>query len=95
MIDAVGGDLDPEQGVRQTGGNPLFLRELAREGPGSRSLGEIVADRFDRLGAGDLDVVDVAAVAGEQIDVRWSPSALDRSVDDVLDSAGADRGDRV
>ena len=86
LIEAVGGDLDPQQGVSLTGGNPLFLRELAREGPGSRTLGEMVSDRFDRLDPGDLDVVDVAAVAGDQIDVTLIASALDRSTADVLDS---------
>ena len=86
LIDAVGGDLDAEQGVRLTGGNPLFLRELARGGPGSRTLGEIVADRFDRLGPRDLDVVDVAVVAGEQIDVALVASALGCPSADVLDS---------
>ena len=86
LIDAVGGDLDPEQGVRLTGGNPLFLRELAREGPGSRTLGEMVSDRFDRLAPGDVDVVDVAAVAGDQIDVTLIATALGRSTADVLDN---------
>ena len=33
VIDAVGSDLDPGDAVRQTGGNPLFLQELARHGP--------------------------------------------------------------
>ena len=69
VIDAVGGDLDPEFAVWQTGGNPLFLRELARDGESSRSLREIVAVRFDRFSSRDLDVLDVATVAGEQIDV--------------------------
>jgi DNA-binding NarL/FixJ family response regulator len=86
LIESVDGELDPEEGVRQTGGNPLFLHELAREGPGSRSLRELVADRFNRLSATDRDVLDVAAVAGEQIDASLLASALDRSVDDVLDT---------
>ena len=86
VIAAVGGDVDPDVGVRLTGGNPLFLREVAREGPGSRTLGELVADRFERLCPGDLEVLDIAAVAGEQIDVSRVASALDRSTDDVLDA---------
>lgn len=86
LIAAMGGDLDPAEGVRQTGGNPLFLRELASDGPGSRSLRELVADRFTRLNAADLDVLDLAAVAGEQIDVPLLSSALDRSLDEVLDA---------
>ena len=35
---------------------------------------------------GDLEVLDIAAVAGEQIDVTLVASALDRSTDDVLDA---------
>ena len=75
VIHAVGGDLDPEFAVWQTGGNPLFLRELARDGEGSRSLREIVAARFGRFSSADLEVLDVATIAGEQIDV--SPRRLD------------------
>jgi DNA-binding NarL/FixJ family response regulator len=86
VISAVGGDLDPTDAVRQTAGNPLFLRELAREGPVSRSLRRIVADRFEQLCSHDLDVLDVAAVAGERIDVGLVAEALDRSSADVLDS---------
>jgi predicted ATPase len=86
VIAAMGGDLDPDEGVRQTGGNPLYLRELAREGAGSRSLVELVADRFNRLSPGDLDVLDVAAVAGEQIDVPLLASALERDNAAVLDA---------
>jgi hypothetical protein len=86
VIAAMGGDLDPDEGVRQTGGNPLYLRELAREGAGSRSLVELVADRFNRLSPSDLDVLDVAAVAGEQIDVPLLASTLDRGNGAVLDA---------
>ena len=86
VIHAVGGDLDPEFAVWQTGGNPLFLRELARDGEGSRSLREIVAARFGRFSSADLEVLDAATVAGEQIDVSLVASTVDRSVDEVLDT---------
>ena len=86
VIDAVGSELDPGDAVRQTGGNPLFLQELARHGPGSRSLAELVTDRFNRVPTDDIDVLDLAAVAGEQIDVTLVASAIGRSVPDVLDA---------
>ena len=70
----------------QTGGNPLFLRELARDGEGSRSLREIVAARFGRFSSADLEVLDAATIAGEQIDVSLVASTVDRSVDEVLDT---------
>jgi DNA-binding CsgD family transcriptional regulator len=86
MIEAAGGDLEAEQGVRLTGGNPLYLREVIREGPASPTLGEIIAERFQRLDPGDLDVVDLAATAGEEIDADLIAAALDRSSAQVLDS---------
>ena len=85
LIAEVGGVMDPAAGVEQTGGNPLFLRELARGGPGGRSLREVVADRFELLASDDVDVVDVAAVAGDPIDVALLAAALDRRRDDVFD----------
>jgi ATP/maltotriose-dependent transcriptional regulator MalT len=86
LIDAAGVDLDPERAVRLTGGNPLFLHEVIREGPASPTIAEVIADRFHELDPDDLDVVDLAAAAGDQIDVALIASALDRSTADVLDS---------
>ena len=86
VIDAVGGDVDSAQACCQTGGNPLFLRELARQGQGSRSLHELVNARFEQCSSSDLDVLDMAAIVGEQIDVPLVAAALDRTVEDVLDT---------
>lgn len=86
VIDGVGGRLDVAQAVHDTGGNPLFLGELARHGPGSRSLRELVAERFIGVEPQDLDVVDAAVVIGEQIDVSFLARVLDRSTGDILDA---------
>ena len=86
LIDEVGAVMDPAAGVAQTGGNPLYLRELARGGPAGRSLREVVADRFEHLAVGDVDVVDAAAVIGDPIDAALLAAALDRGPDDVFDA---------
>ena len=85
LIEAVGGALDAERAVEQTGGNPLFLGELARSGAGAHTLAALVAAHFAALNGGDLDVVDTAVVAGEQIDVNLVAAASNRPLADVLD----------
>jgi len=86
IISSAGSDMDPEQGVRDTGGNPLFLRELARVGPTSQSLRSLLADRFAQLDAADLDVVDAAAVIGARVDPALVAATLGRELADVLDA---------
>ena len=86
LIGELGTGLEPAVGLAQTGGNPLFLRELARGGPGGQSLREVVAERFERLRADDVDVADAAVVTGDPIDSGLLAVALDRSSDDVLDA---------
>jgi DNA-binding CsgD family transcriptional regulator len=85
VIDAVGGDLDPTDAVRVTGGNPLFLREVARTGATSASLRTAVASRAAHLTADDLAVLDVAAAIGSDIGAALVAEALGRSLDEVLD----------
>ena len=90
LIAGVGSDLDAERARQETGGNPLFLREMATAGHASRTMRELVADRYARLTDDDLDVLDVAVVVGEVFDwtlvaesVRCDPSdvvaALERA----------------
>jgi DNA-binding NarL/FixJ family response regulator len=78
--------LDPVDGVARSGGNPLFLRALARYGAASRSMGEAVADLFTRLDDDQLGVVDVAVVSGDPIDARLVARASARHLDEVLDA---------
>ena len=86
LIDELGSQLDPASGVAQTGGNPLFLGALARGGPTGGTLGALVAGHFARLPDDDLDVIDTAAVIGEQIEVGLVAAALGSPVSDVLDA---------
>ncbi|WP_217915733.1 ATP-binding protein [Miltoncostaea marina] len=61
--------------VARTGGNPLFLGELARhlaEGGGGalpEGVAEVIARRVDRLGAAAADVLTTAALAGGEVAV--------------------------
>jgi DNA-binding CsgD family transcriptional regulator len=86
LIDAVGSSLNPADGVARSGGNPLFLRQLARHGAASRSMGEAVADLFSHLDPGDVDIVDTAVAWGDPIDVAVVAVATGRRRADVLDS---------
>jgi hypothetical protein len=70
LIDSAGSSLDPADGVARSGGNPLFLRQLARHGATSRSLGEAVAERFMRLNGDELDIADIAVACGPDRDRR-------------------------
>ncbi len=91
LLAELGSAIDVEQAVQDTGGNPLFLREVATAGHGSRTIRELVGDRFARLGADDLDVVDVAAVIGEVFPVPLVAEAASRSPSDVV--AALERAD--
>jgi DNA-binding CsgD family transcriptional regulator len=72
-----------------TGGNPFLVRELCRELAGGASLHELttvapstyaasVGSRLDTLDAEDRDVVSVAAVMGEELEVGELADAMAR-----------------
>lgn len=86
LIDSAGSSLDPADGVARSGGNPLFLRQLARHGATSRSLGEAVAERFMRLNGDELDIADIAVACGDRIEIAVVATASGRSHGDVLDA---------
>ncbi|GAB2646486.1 ATP-binding protein [Kribbella swartbergensis] len=76
-----------------TGGNPLFVRELARaiadgswrpNQPPPRSVREIVATRLARASADCRRLVQAAAVVGRDFRLRTVAATLQRSVDDCL-----------
>jgi DNA-binding NarL/FixJ family response regulator len=93
LIEAEGSRLDPADGVSQSGGNPLFLRQLARHGPASRSMGEAVADLFVRLDDAELDILDFAVVSGDPIDPALVATSSGHSLDEVF--AALDRAEAV
>lgn len=73
----------------ETGGNPLFVREVVREGGSGRvgvSLGTLLARRSASLAAGDNAVLDLAAVIGASFDVRLLAAASGTELDATLDA---------
>jgi class 3 adenylate cyclase/DNA-binding CsgD family transcriptional regulator len=86
LLQALGSALDASAAFDATGGNPLFLREIATAGPTSLTLQDFLADRFARLPDGDLDVLDTAVVLGESFRVDVVADAAGRPVDEVLES---------
>ena len=80
-----------------TGGNPLFVRELARaiadgswrpderpDEPPPRSVREIVGTRLDRASDDCRRLVQAAAIIGRDFRLRTVAATLQRSVDDCL-----------
>ena len=86
LLAGVGASLDPAVGVAQSGGNPLFLLQLAVHGAGSRSLSEAVAERFEAIDGDDLAILDAVTVCGEPIDATLIAAVLHRRPDEVLDA---------
>ncbi|MFI7065978.1 ATP-binding protein [Kribbella sp. NPDC050124] len=76
-----------------TGGNPLFVRELARaiadgswrpNEPPPRSVREIVRTRLDRASDDCRHLVQAAAIVGRDFRLQTVAATLQRSVDDCL-----------
>ncbi len=74
--DLLGVDRELARALRErTDGNPLFLEELSRHLEESGGDGvppgvkEVIGRRLDRLGAGAVEVLTTAALAGGQIDL--------------------------
>ena len=69
-----------ERAVRAGGGNPLFLRELARA-PGDRgSVGELIAARVRRLGPPAQRLLRAASLLAEDAELTVVSRLLDESV---------------
>ncbi|MGW1345889.1 ATP-binding protein [Kribbella sp. NPDC002412] len=76
-----------------TGGNPMFVRELARaiadgswrpDEPPPRSVREIVGTRLDRASDDCRRLVQAAAIVGRDFRLRTVAATLQRPVDDCL-----------
>ena len=79
---------DPEAIRSETGGNPLFVREVAVAASGrtsGASLRALVSRRSTMLDAGDNAVLDVAAVIGADFDARLLAAVTATDVGAILD----------
>lgn len=86
LFEHLGSSLDPAAAVETTGGNPLFLREMAASGPESPTLADLVSDRFARLSDDDLEIVDLAVVLDHGIRADLVAAATAKPVEDVVDA---------
>jgi hypothetical protein len=85
LIAEVGGSAGVSETVRITGGNPLFVRELATAEP-RRTLHALVTDRFARMEPGDEDIVDIGAVIGESFRAGLVAEATGPPLQEVIDA---------
>ncbi len=95
--DWVDGTGDPAVLLRRSGGNPLYLRELVRQGGGDgigAGLRDLLLRRLDGLDPATRSLLDGASVLGDEIDADVldpDPAALARAraagilVEDVRD----------
>ncbi len=86
LVTELGGRIDADEAHRQTGGNPLLLREMTVADATSPTLHDLLADRYALLVDDDLDVVDTAAVLGESFGADIVAAATRRPIDQVLDA---------
>jgi len=82
---------------RQTGGNPLFLREMLRlqlENPGAgplsgnslpRVVRDVIRGRLDEVGARAREVLRAASVLGVEVDVTLLQRVSERSTDELFE----------
>ncbi|MGH9136914.1 MAG: ATP-binding protein [Acidimicrobiales bacterium] len=88
LLECLGGRADAAAVIAETGGNPLFIREIASGQVGAlgRSLPSLLARRYALLDRDDLPVIDLAAVLGSEFDANDLAAACDSGVTEVLES---------
>jgi DNA-binding CsgD family transcriptional regulator len=87
LIERLGGSGDPAAVHAETGGNPLFVREVADStGSTGGSLASLLTRRDALLDADDLAVLDLAAVVGVEHDADLLAAAAGTTPLAVLES---------
>ena len=88
LLDELGHRTDPDRVLAETGGNPLFVTELARDRTTAfgGSLTALLARRYGRLDSDDLSLLDIAAVLGSEFDADLLAAAARRPIDAVVES---------
>lgn len=87
--------VDAEQLHRRTGGNPLFVLELARSPHGSGVIGEVIARSLDRFDADARELLATAASAGPGTPLTLLAQACSCPVDAVVERLERAREDGV
>jgi DNA-binding CsgD family transcriptional regulator/tetratricopeptide (TPR) repeat protein len=87
LIDVLDATADPKDIRAETGGNPLFVRELLsadhRQGA---TLMSLLATRYEHLDQEQLEVLDLASVIGAEFEATLLTSALGHNLSDVLEA---------
>jgi hypothetical protein len=89
LLAASGNNIHPDQAMRQSGGNPLYVLELARAESidanlSAQTVDTLIADRLDPLDRPTRDVLTFAAAIGREFSPEQLAELLDRPLADVL-----------
>ncbi|MBA2608907.1 MAG: AAA family ATPase, partial [Actinobacteria bacterium] len=90
LIEVLGGNADPVAIAAETGGNPLFVREVASaEGETGGSLTALLTRRNLLVDRPTSAVLDVGAALGAEFDAQLVARILDRPLVEVIESLDA------
>ena len=92
LIDVLGGDADPVTTAAETGGNPLFVREVASGNSEGATLTALLARRNRLVDRETSAALDVGAALGSEFDAQLVARVLDRSAVDVIESLDTAEG---
>jgi predicted ATPase len=89
LLAASGDNIHPDQALRQSGGNPLYVLELARAEPAdtdlsARTVDTLIADRLNPLDRPTRELLTFAAAIGREFSPEQLAALLDRPLADVL-----------
>jgi len=85
LIGALGGSADPATTAAETGGNPLFVREVAT-GAGGGSLVSLLTRRNRLVDPETSGILDVGAALGAEFDAQFVARMLNRPLVEVIES---------
>ena len=93
LLAFLGARMDPALTAAETGGNPLFVQEVASSGDGAAggSLASLLTRRNALVDQPTSEVLDAGAVIGAEFDAQVIAAALGRDVVEVIEAL--DRGE--
>ncbi|MFL9960286.1 AAA family ATPase [Paraburkholderia sediminicola] len=89
LLAASGNDIGVDEVLRQSGGNPLYVLELARaetarENGSARTVDALISSRLDPLDRVTRELLTFAAAIGREFSPEQLAELLDRTLGDVL-----------